>query len=113
MPDLPVHTMFAMWPPGFEPCDDVSAANWIRPRLVPWGARTGTPVASVVPTGFDAYVRIFHPARARAPASTARWQEVAEWSGRTFHPVAQFAGFSHSLRPRLDEGGDEINMPYQ
>ena len=37
------------------PSDDVEAADWIGPRLLPFrDARIG----SVIPTGFDAYVRI-------------------------------------------------------
>jgi hypothetical protein len=91
--------MPAMWPPDFEPCHDLSAAEWIAPRLLPWGTGMGTPVTSVVPVGFDAYVRVFHPAGAPAPAETATWQEVADWSGGTFHPLAQFERMSIPLMP--------------
>src|ERR1017187_9575651 len=85
--------MPAMWPPDFEPCHDLSAAEWIAPRLLPWGTGMGTPVTSVVPVGFDAYVRVF------PPAETATWQEVADWSGGTFHPLAQFERMSIPVMP--------------
>jgi hypothetical protein len=38
---------------------DVTAADWLRPRL----RRFGSAVSAVVPDGFPAYVRILHPAR--------------------------------------------------
>jgi hypothetical protein len=87
-----------MWPHDFEPCKDLSAAEWIRPRLLAWGTETGTPVTSIVPGGFDAYVRVFHPAGAPAPSETVTWQEVAHWSGRRFHPLAQFERMSVPAR---------------
>jgi len=82
-----------MWPPDFEPCHDLNPADWIRPRLLPWGAGVGTPVTSIVPVGYDAYVRVFHPASA-GPDVAVTWQEVADWSGGTFHPLAQFEKMS-------------------
>jgi len=80
--------MPAMWPPDFEPCQDLSPAEWIRPRLLSWGAEMGTPVTSIVPGGYDAYVRVFHPAAPARFGSAATWQQVADWSGRRFHPLA-------------------------
>ena len=88
-----------MWPPDFEPCQDLSAAEWIRPRLLPWGAEVGTPVTSIVPGGFEAYVRSFHPARAAEAKDDVTWQEVADWSGGTFHPLAQFDAMADPVRP--------------
>ncbi len=88
-----------MWPPDFEPCHDLAPAEWIRPRLLPWGEGIGTPVNSIVPVGYDAYVRIFHPVGAPTPAETVTWQEVADWSGGTLHPLAQFEKMSVPVRP--------------
>ncbi len=85
------------------PSDAVEAADWIPGRLHPFAKDVG----SVVPTGFDAYARIFHPAWIGArptpqwatpsgmilpPASgvDVRWSEVAAWAGRTVHPEMQF-----------------------
>ena len=73
--------------------------EWLRPRLQPWGSGMGTPVTSIVPVGNDAYVRVFHPVGAPAPAEFVTWQEVADWSGRTFHPLAQFEKMSVPVRP--------------
>lgn len=83
--------------------DGVEAADWIPARLHPFAQDVG----SVVPTGFDAYARIFHPASmgprptpqwATPPSMVlppatgvdVRWSEVAAWSGRTVHSEMQF-----------------------
>jgi hypothetical protein len=71
-----------IWPPDFEPCHDLTPAEWLLPRLLPWGSGTGTPVASIVPVGFDTYVRIFHPVGAPAPAEFVTWQEARRLAWR-------------------------------
>jgi len=69
--------------------DDLSPSEWIRPRLLPWGVREGTPVTSVAPSGYPAYVRVLHPAQ-RRPREPVTWREIAAWSGRVYHPLMQF-----------------------
>jgi hypothetical protein len=73
---------------ALTPSDEIEAADWIGGRLHPFGQDVG----SVVPTGFEAYARIFHPAwRLEGAKEVAvRWSDVAEWSGRTVHPEMQF-----------------------
>lgn len=73
------------------PSNEVGAARWWlgrRHRVAEHDA------ASVVAGGFEAYARIFHPAiRLEAGSGRqveVRWAEVASWSGRRFHPLAQF-----------------------
>src|SRR5437870_5403566 len=78
---------------------DLSPSGWIAPRLLPWGVEVGTRVASVVPTGYAAYVRVLHPAGRRehgAPRPVA-WREVAAWSGRVCHPLAQYDRLSEPV----------------
>jgi hypothetical protein len=66
-------------------------ADWIRPRLRPLGT-----VASIVPDGFPAYIRILHPAYG-SNNQPVTWASVAARSGRTMHRLAQF----HAIeRPR-------------
>jgi hypothetical protein len=68
--------------------DNVGAADWIGPRLLPFDAHR---VASVVPGGFDAYARVLHPAEEPGPCGDlVRWAEVAAWSGQPLRPDAQF-----------------------
>lgn len=59
-------------------------AEWLSPRL-----RSSGSVASIVPDGFPAYVRIFHPSRGPYD-QLSTWAEVAARSGRTMHRLAQF-----------------------
>jgi hypothetical protein len=69
------------------PSDEVEAADWIHGRLHPFAQDVG----SVVPTGFGAYARIFHPARGpHLPEVEVRWSEVAVSSGKIIHPEMQF-----------------------
>jgi hypothetical protein len=77
------------------PSDEVEAADWIHGRLHPFAQDVG----SVVPLGFDAYARIFHPAGSAGrlgasgtivPGVAVRWSDVAARSGRTVHPEMQF-----------------------
>jgi hypothetical protein len=68
-----------------HPSADVTAADWLGPRL----RRFGSAVTAVVPDGFPAYVRILHPARG-PDDRPVRWAEVSAWSGRSMHRLAQF-----------------------
>jgi hypothetical protein len=72
-----------------RPCADITAADWLGPRL----RRFGSAVAAVVPGGFPAYVRILHSAL-RPDGQPVRWAEVAAWSGRGMHRLAQFHAIS-------------------
>jgi hypothetical protein len=67
--------------PGLgEWVDDVTPATWIAPRLHPFNQDTG----SVVPDGFEAYCRLFHPV-----AGGPRWADIAARNGRIVHPEMQ------------------------
>ncbi len=71
------------------PSEKVEAADWIRKRLHPFKAYE---VGSVIPDGFAAYARIFHPASASRDwrPEEVRWSTVAAWAGRVVHPLMQF-----------------------
>jgi hypothetical protein len=62
---------------------DVAVADWIEPRL---GGLSS--VAGTAPGGFEAYVRVCHPADRDGRMYT--WTEVARETGRTVHPVMQW-----------------------
>jgi hypothetical protein len=84
------------------PSDEVAAGDWIRERLHPFAQDVG----SVVPSGFPAYARIFHPASISRDwkEEEVRWSEVAAWSGRTVHREMQF----HTIAtPRVPNDVDE------
>jgi hypothetical protein len=83
------------------PASDAGAADWIAPRLLAdFGA-----VGRTIPTGFDAYARVFHPADTGAGTPT-RWAEVAAATGRSMHAQAQF----HRIATPLPESGHQ-NVP--
>jgi hypothetical protein len=90
-----------VWPEEVELQNDLSPSEWILPRLLPWGSGQGTRVASIVPAGFPAYVRVLHPARRTEPDPEVTWRnvdvtwrEVADWSGRVYHSGMQFGALS-------------------
>lgn len=62
---------------------DVAVAQWIAPRLGELGSVAGT-----APNGFEAYVRVCHPADRDGRLYT--WPEVARETGRTVHRVMQW-----------------------
>lgn len=77
------------WPERFTLVDDLSEFGWIQ--LDPWVEGPGSVVTSVVPKGFAAYVRVFHPASVRSGSDEpVRWSEVARTTGRTMYPLAQW-----------------------
>jgi hypothetical protein len=74
--------------------EDASPGEWIAPRL---GGELGA-VTLVVPGGYEAYVRICHPASDREGCSVS-WPEVARATGRTAHPLMQWHALVGSSDP--------------
>jgi hypothetical protein len=68
---------------------DAERGSWLRPLL-----DTGGQDLNVVPRGFPAYARVFHPARRDRPTGEdgrpVTWTEVARAFGKTMHPSAQY-----------------------
>jgi hypothetical protein len=65
--------------------DHYEAAEWIAERLAPSDAWN---VWSIIPTGFDAYVRVFHPTGEGKEGLT--WRQLADRYGRVMHAHAEF-----------------------
>lgn len=90
-----------MWTDRVRQLRDVSVAAWIAERLDPsW--RT---IASVVPTGFDAYARILHPVQI-GDGRARTWGRVAEVTGQTLHPTAQWHAIIGAASP--DDRNSEL-----
>ena len=91
------------------PSDDVEAADWIPGRLNGFAENVG----SVVPTGFEAYARIFHPATtgAQHPGIDVRWSEVAAAAGRIVHPEMQFHAIATPVPNRPAEPAQWDGLP--
>ncbi len=80
---------------------DVSAGDWIASRLHPFGQDTG----SIVPTGFEAYARVFHPLE-----SGGRWSDLARQNGRIAHSQMQLHRIS--APPGTPTEGREPNVSW-
>lgn len=76
--------------------DDVSPGAWIAPAVRPFGAHE---VGSLVPRGFDAYVRVFHPAVHYVGDDDVdvRWADVAGANGTVAHPAMEWASITGSM----------------
>lgn len=72
--------------------EDVSPADWIIDRLHDFAVDVG----SVIPEGFDAYARLFHPAVRIEDGEevTVLWSEIAAANGAKVHPEMQWNGIS-------------------
>ncbi len=82
------------------------AADWVTSGL----RGSSQSVLSMVPVGFEAYARIFHPARMSKPVAvwadvfagrerpwrTVRWAEIATANGRRVGPLMQMEGLTGS-----------------
>ena len=85
----------------FTPALNAEPADWLVERLTDFAVN----VSSLVPSGFEAYARVFHPAEkvtctADADQSSTskplRWADVAELTGRTPHQLMQWASIQGS-----------------
>ncbi len=73
-------------PDGVEFLEDKSEARWVEESLSEFGK-----VRSLLPEGFPAYARVFHPAYLDDNhQQPVQWSTIASWTGRTVHPLMQF-----------------------
>lgn len=100
---------------GLELVEDVSPARWLVESLWPsWDLETpegrGNRVGSIVPPGFEAYVRIFHPASRRWAhgSQPVRWSEVAATTGRTVHPEMEWSKIVTPAGPDYPHWGESV-----
>ena len=68
---------------------DPAPGRWVEGAL---GSRLA-PVEALVPRGYGAYARLFHPALTHEDRPV-RWSTVVEWSGKTYHSLMSFEGIS-------------------
>jgi hypothetical protein len=91
------------------------AASWLSERVVGFALN----VVSLVPSGFEAYARVFHPANLFTTDGTrnqdVRWAEVARMTGRTAHRMMQWhslvGSFPDPDPDRVWDGGVRIQSP--
>ncbi|HWL38996.1 MAG TPA: hypothetical protein VNO75_02065 [Gemmatimonadaceae bacterium] len=81
-------------------------ASWIPPRLHPFAEDVG----SIIPTGFAAYARVFHPPYRLTPDGRevpVRWRDIAAANGRTIAEEMMRLGIS-SDPTRFAPDGTEL-----
>ena len=105
-------------PDGAELLKDVAPASWIAERLQRSTRQTGTLVGCVIPEGFEAYARIFHPARYQSEDldwHKVSWSTVASWSGKVVHPQMEFSPIANlgSLRGCVRSLGHVLEWRYE
>ena len=90
----------------FTPAESAQPAEWVVERLQGFAVN----VLSIIPSGFEAYARVFHPASkvtctadmAQSISEPLRWADVAELTGRTAHRTMQWANIQGS-HPALND----------
>ena len=93
-----------MWrpPDGLAVMNTVRPAEWVKEVLWGYDREKGVLAGEIVPEGFDAYARVFHPAERQWPDRSwekVRWSDVAEWNGKTVHPQMQFHRIANLAEP--------------
>lgn len=108
-------------PPGtverMEWIDDVSQGDWLRARL----DESYDTMHGVVPRGFAAYARVFHPASVRSGTSAEQpttWAEAAAAFGTVMHPLAQWQRLVRTppegdWHTRIAPDGREFSAPME
>lgn len=85
---LQAHVRYGVAVP-LEYVDDLTPAGWIAERLHPFAQDAG----AIIPPGFEAYARIFHPAARWSVSQMERpvtWREIADANLRIYHSEMQF-----------------------
>jgi hypothetical protein len=85
---------------------DVPPGEWVAAGLCPFAEHA---VCSIVPRGFQAYARVFHPAyRLHGDKGEVRWAEVARANGRQAHPAMEWASITGEWR--YVEGENQVGL---
>lgn len=75
-------------------CTDVSPGAWIVSSVWPFHDHV---VGSMLPSTFDAYAQLFHPATRHTgdhAAQNVRWSQVAAANGRIAHPAMEWVSIT-------------------
>jgi hypothetical protein len=73
-----------------KPAENSEPAEWLAERLLEWPDPSGgVRVAAIVPTGFEAYARVF-PRLYVSEETRLDWARLAAINGREAHPLMEF-----------------------
>jgi hypothetical protein len=111
-------------PAPFRVETHVEGTEWLDPLLAPH-APFPPVVGFIVPSGFQSYARLLHPAsRILGPSAEhsvpLRWSEIAAARGKTMHPEVQLQAlidnrdeFDYDHWKAISTGGGEWFPPYE
>jgi len=85
------------WAQALQPGSS-DPVGWLDDRMLAPDLTRGVRVGDVLPTGFDAYVRIMHPVTTRDGPTT--WAVIAEQTGRVAHPRMQWQAIAYPAQGR-------------
>lgn len=88
-----------MTPDLLTPATNIDESDWVRGGVVGFAES----VLSIVPSGFAGYARVFHPAVAETGVPV-RWDQIAERTGRIYHPAVQWPSLVGSTDYNFDLG---------
>src|SRR4051812_10612910 len=80
---------------GLTVVDGAAAGSWIEPKL---SGGPGPLVKEQIPSDYDAYIRLFHPAD-DGQGNLVTWTEVAQRLGQTPHRQMQWHTLVGSANP--------------
>src|SRR5689334_18421408 len=86
---------------------DTASTAWVTARLHPFARDVG----SIIPEGFDAYTRVFHPPLRRTPDGTmlpVRWKDIASANSRTIEEEVQLFCRNGRDPSRYSATGEEL-----
>lgn len=93
-------------PDGVALLRDLQPARWIEEELQqPSWIGDSVPLTALLPQGFPAYARIFHPATTWEGNRPGRWSTIAAWNGATPHPKMQFGKIANLPYPYQPDWG--------
>jgi hypothetical protein len=111
-------------PPPFRFETNVEPTEWLDPLLHPHGPFPPL-VGFIVPSGYEAYARLLHPAKRILGPSAEQsvplaWSEIATARGKTMHPEVQLQAlidnpdeFDYDHWTAISTGGGEWFPPYE
>jgi hypothetical protein len=112
-------------PAPFSVWLDVGSTMWIDDALRSRSRSEGVLVGEIVPSGFEAYARVFHPGRrffgpTIEQSTPLRWSEVASARSKTVHPEMQIEaliddldGHAYDRWTAISVGGGEWFPPQE
>ena len=92
---------------------DMAPAQWIAGRLLAWGGDRGTRVCAIVPSGYEAYIRIFHHAEERVGNEwiRRRWKESPSGRGARCIRPSNLIASAGRIHRRREASTDSKRLP--